>query len=84
MVILNYAGLADPRMAKFVQVADERIDDGYLRLAEDHIAGGKLQLRYDVDGISADRLQLHYRPDDSRVEYTAMPETVAVQYKLRF
>lgn len=84
MIMLDYAGLADPQVAKFVQAVDARVDNGYLKIAEDHIAGGTLQLRYDIDGISADRLQLHYRPDNSRVEYIARPDGVMVHYQLKF
>lgn len=84
LVVLHAVGVTDPKVAEFVYAADARIDDGRLRLAEGRLNGGKITLAYELGGIGADHLQLHFQPEDSRLRYMATPESVAVRYQWRF
>ncbi len=84
-VILNSLGINSAEVRQFIDAVDERVEGGYLNLAEDRIAGGRIVLHFQLGGgVTAKQLELKYTPDNSNWEATARTNAVMVNYRLQF
>jgi hypothetical protein len=85
LVVLSALGMDHPDLVNFVGTVDERVDGGYLRLAEEKTMGGTMTLHYELSGgVRAKQVELKFTPDDSNMEYTARPNGVMANYKFNF
>lgn len=82
--ILDAVGLNVPVVQELIEVVDEHTHNGYLSLSDRRVGEGRLQLHYEMEGLSGKNLELRYTPDDSHVIYTARPDEAMVRYQLRF
>lgn len=85
--ILSYVDMDAPIVKDVAYELDERIEDGFLHLTEqeiDALGGIKMQLRYDVRGVSSDNLQMRFYHDDSNFEITGSREDTFLTYKVKF
>lgn len=83
--MLAAMGIDDPRVKNFVGDVDERVEDGYLRLAEERTMGGTLTLHYELSGgFGGKQAELLFTPDDSNFQYSARTNAVMMKYQLRF
>lgn len=85
LTMLTAMGLDDPGIKSFIGDVDKRVDNGYLRIAEERTMGGTLKLHYELSGgITGKQAELRFTPDDSNFQYTARTNAVMVKYELHF
>jgi len=84
--VLGSLGINDPQIKSFISDIDKHVKDGYLHLAEERIAGGKLVLHYEIKGakVTSKQIELRFTPDDSNWVATARPNEVMVRYSYKF
>jgi hypothetical protein len=87
IAMLEAIGLNHPEIAEFIDYVDQHVDNGDLRIAEEHRMGGMFKLHYQLTGGDVDskkQIELKFTPDDSHMEYTARPNAVMANYRLKF
>lgn len=85
LMMMEAIGISDPDIKEFVYKVNGRMQDGYLMLHQEEIAGGKLSFRYQLKPrVKAKQLELKYVPDDSNFEYTARTNSIMVNYSFSF
>lgn len=83
--MLASMGINDPEIAEFVGYVDRQIDHGRLKIAEEHVAGGKLSFTYRVDPkIHHKNFEIKFTPDDSNFEAVASTDGIMLNYRLQF
>ena len=89
LVVLAQMGVNDQEVLEFVDYVDKKIDKGYLRIAENHVNGGKLSLSYkfsNKDNIPGNIKGpvVQFSPDDSNWQYTAGMRGAVIHYRFKF
>lgn len=85
--VLSYVNLDLPYVQGAAYYLDENIKDGYLNLSEQQIndlGGIKMQIRYDIDKVDLDNLQMRMYHDDSNFELIGNREGAYLSYKIEF
>ncbi len=85
LIVLGAIGADTKEIRNFVENIDSRIENGYLTLAEEKIAGGTIKLHYELgSGVKLKRIELRFTPDDSNWVATARPDRVMINYTYKF
>lgn len=82
---LDSVGINNRDIQQFITSADSHVDKGYFYLTQQEAAGGNMSLRYRLGGRPSIRqMELHYAPENSRVELSAHTHSVRVSYQFEF
>jgi len=85
--ILSYVDMDMPYVREAAYYLDEHIEGGYLNLSQqqiDELGGVKMQIRYDMDGLNADNLEMRLYHDNSNFELNGSREGAYLSYKVEF
>ena len=82
---LKKLDLYDPAMKDAIMFVDERINDGYLEIADEEILGYQAKLQYDIDDFELDNLELKFKdPQRPNYEFVATPSGAMLRYSTEF